>query len=124
MERGRIGRWVGLWAVLSLVVAMAPPLLADEEWPGYLNGATQKLGRGLSNVGTAPMELLREPTLVGERDGGLASATVGVIRGITSAVFRAAAGVVEVVTFLIPLPRNFAPLYRPEYVWIHGQWAP
>ena len=85
---------------------------------------TRKLGRGLANVVTAPLELIRKPFLVGQDDGGLAGMTVGVVQGIGAAVIREGAGLIEVVTFPLPFPNYFQPLVMPEFVYANGDWVP
>ena len=87
-------------------------------------GSARKLGRGLANVLTFPLELLREPYLGGQADGGIAGATVGVVKGISSAVVRGGAGLVEVLTFYAPFPvLDFQPMVKPEFVFANGNWA-
>jgi len=110
---------VGLCLALSALVA------AEETQPtSYWNGAGRKLGRGAANVVTAPLELIRNPYLVSEQDGGLAGITVGLVRGVKDLVVRAVAGVYEVATFMLPVPKGFRPLVSPEFVYAHGDWAP
>lgn len=92
---------------------------------GYWNGTTRKLGRGLANVVSAPLELIRTPYFVGHQDGGLSSLTVGLVQGVGAAVVRELAGIVEVVTFFAPVPKKeFQPIVRPEFVYGHGDWLP
>lgn len=101
-------------------------LSADEDQPPqtYARGVTRKLGRGVANVATAPLELIRVPYLTSHRDGGVAGLSIGIVQGAWSVVVRELAGVVEVATFLIPLPRGFRPILRPEFVYAHGDWSP
>ncbi|MBI4323559.1 MAG: exosortase system-associated protein, TIGR04073 family [Candidatus Omnitrophica bacterium] len=119
----------GRWLVLALLMASGlggPRLAADEDQPpqSYAQGATRKLGRGVANVATAPLELIRVPYLMSQRDGGLAGLSVGMVQGAWAAVVRELAGAVEVTTFLIPLPKDFQPLIRPEFVYANGDWSP
>lgn len=119
----------GRWLMLALLMACGlggPRLAADEDQPPqtYAQGVTRKLGRGVANVATAPLELIRVPYLTSQRDGGVAGLSVGMVQGAWSVVVRELAGLVEVTTFLIPLPRSFQPLIRPEFVYAHGDWAP
>ncbi len=119
-------------AAIVLLVGMvgmlnSPAALAQEPvWPkSYWDGATRKLGRGVANVFSAPLELFRKPALVGERDGGVSKYSVGIVQGISALVIRAGAGVVEIVTFPLPIPdTRFQPLVRPEFVYAHGEWVP
>ena len=117
---------IALWIIgFCLAGAIGAPALWAEEAPsGYWNGATRKLGRGIANIVTGPSELVREPSLTTEQDGNLAGLTIGVVRGIKSFVVREVAGVYEILTFLVPFPRNFRPVLQPEFVWMQGSWAP
>lgn len=115
----------GIIMVLLLGLGIPGSLAAEEtmlKW--YANGTARKLGRGLANVVTAPLELIREPYLVSERDGGVAGLTVGMARGLGAVVLREVAGVIETATFYVPLPRDFQPLLQPEFVYAHGDWSP
>lgn len=117
------------WLMLVLLMACGlggPWLAADEDQPPqtYARGVARKLGRGVANVATAPLELLRVPYLTSQREGGVAGLSVGVVQGAWSVVVRELAGVAEVTTFLIPLPSNFRPLVRPEFVYANGDWTP
>jgi len=102
----------------SLAAGGAPPQMS------YARGATRKLGRGIANAATAPLEMIRTPYLVSQRDGGLAGITVGLVQGLWAVAVRELAGVVEVATFLVPLPKGFQPLLQPEFVYAHGDWSP
>jgi putative exosortase-associated protein (TIGR04073 family) len=101
------------------------PPAAGETWIGkYASGATRKFGRGVANIATAPLELIRTPTLVGQRDGGIASLTIGMVQGVGAVAVRELAGAIEVATFFIPIPRDFKPILLPEFVYAHGDWMP
>ncbi len=120
-QRWRIGLVMcGLIGVLPIAAEAATP---DSHY--YLDGSTRKLGRGVANILTSPLELIREPYLVGQRDGGFASLTVGVARGITSGIIRAGAGAIEVLTFYMSYPNHeYKPLVEPEFVFQHSEWVP
>ena len=95
----------------------------DEAGPGYLESASRKLGRGVANIATAPLELIRVPSIVNEDEGDIAAVTVGAIQGVGMVVIRALGGAVEVLTFPLPFPNHFEPLVYPEYVYVHGRWS-
>ena len=115
-------------ALVLLLACFGPVtvLRAEEVYPkSYLDGATRKLGRGVANIVTAPLELLRMPCLVSQRDGGVSGATVGLAHGVVAMVSRGLSGVVETVTFFAPVPKkDFAPLISPEFVYANGDWMP
>lgn len=118
-QGGRIGV-----AVAVAVLLIAVKAEAGEGVSGYADGSTRKLGRGVCNVVTAPLELIRTPYLVTQQDGSMAGATIGLIQGFGAVVSRELAGVVEMVTFFLPFPNGFNPLVKPEFIYAHGDWVP
>lgn len=64
----------------------------------------RKLARGIVNIGAGALEVPIKIYDVNEEQGGLAGMTYGAIKGLGYCVAREVVGVVEVVTFLIPLP--------------------
>lgn len=119
------GRWY--WALgIGLIIAVHLGDAAAQEVmnpPSFAAQVSKKLGRGLANVITAPLELIRVPMLLGRREGGLSAVTVGVIRGVGAAVIREGAGLLEAVTCFVPYPKYAAPLVKPEFVYVDGAWA-
>ena len=113
---------VGL-GLAALVVGWAAPVRAEESGSSYIDGALRKLGRGIANVATCPAELIRTPALTGRKDGNLAGLTVGIVQGAWRTVARGVTGVFEVVTFYAEIPKDFAPLMKPEFVWADGNWS-
>lgn len=77
----------------------------------------KKLGRGLANCLTFPIEIPNQISKTNNCEGPCAAATVGLVKGIVMAGFRAVVGVYEVVTFPIPIPDCYAPILTdPEYM--------
>lgn len=116
------------WALVVIVCGAVQALPAsaapqEEPPPSYARGFTRKLGRGVANVVTSPLELIRVPTLTARKDGGLAGLTVGLARGAWAGVERLAAGAVEIVTFPVPFPSGWDSLVRPEFMYAHGEWV-
>ncbi|MFA5085851.1 MAG: exosortase system-associated protein, TIGR04073 family [Candidatus Omnitrophota bacterium] len=94
--------------VLSLIVISATPAFCD--------GPITKLGRGICNMVTFPLEVPEQISRVNNSDGPFAASTVGVLKGFGSAVSRACVGIFEAVTFLFPVPKNYEPILKdPEY---------
>ena len=89
----------------------------------YTDGMLRKLGRGIANVATCPAELVRTPTLVGQREGYLAGMTVGIVQGAWRTVLRGVTGVFEIATFYAEIPKGFRPLMMPEFVHADGNWV-
>ena len=119
--------WLG---IVVLVVGLASPAAAeipassdDTVKKADINGMMTKLGRGIANVVTCPLELIRTPTLVGRRQGYLASLTVGIAQGAWRTVQRGVIGLFEIATFYAEIPDNFEPIMKPEFVHAHGAWS-
>jgi len=86
--------------------------------PGYCDGPIKKLGRGVLNVITCPLEI---PNRIGEtnrRSGFWDGATYGFLEGICMMIGRGCAGAYEILTFPVPIPEKYGPILRdPEYFW-------
>ena len=114
----------GLICGVVLVVGLASSASAVEERGGAnTDGMLRKLGRGIANVVTCPLEVLRTPALVTRREGIISGWSIGVVQGIWRTVLRGVTGVFEVATFYAEIPGGFAPLMKPEFVFSNGDWA-
>ena len=82
----------------------------------YGTGVGKKLGRGISNIAFGWLEFPKGIQDVGEQNNFIAGITWGPIYGLGKAVARTVAGAYEVVTFPVPVPANFEPLVRPEFM--------
>lgn len=80
----------------------------------YADGPIVKFSRGLVNIVTSPGELLIQPAIIHETENLPIAITAGLIRGIGMTVARIGVGVYDIVTFPIPLPRDYEPVFRPE----------
>jgi putative exosortase-associated protein (TIGR04073 family) len=75
-----------------------------------------KLGRGVANMVTFPLEVPEQICRTNNSDGPVAGYTVGVLKGFGMAIGRACVGIYEAATFLIPYPKGFKPVMKdPEY---------
>lgn len=98
------------------VIAVVLSLIVSSASPAFCDGPTTKLGRGICNMVTFPLEIPEQISRVNNSDGPFAAGTVGVIKGLGWAVGRACVGVYEVITFMFPMPKNYKPLMDdPEY---------
>ena len=70
----------------------------------------KKLGRGLANCITCPLEIIKGIGDAGNENGVFAGLTWGVCQGVVNTVKRAVVGVYEVATFPIPFPKNYEPI--------------
>ena len=82
----------------------------------YAGNAIEKLGRGVANVITSPLELPKTMGDVNQEKGEIAGLTWGILAGTFNIAKRIVVGVYEVATFPIPLPSNYDPILTdPEY---------
>ena len=107
-----------LVAVILGVICLAPSSFAENPM--------EKLGRGIANIAFSPLEILIQPYDVMHEKGNVAALTYGVIKGVVYTVSRIGVGVVDIVTFPIPLPGctedpyesgwGYGPMMRPAWV--------
>ena len=82
----------------------------------YAGDSATKLGRGICNMITFPLEIPEQISRVNNSDGPFAGATVGVVKGTGMALWRACVGIFETATFMMPGPDHYKPILRdPEY---------
>ena len=120
--RNALPGWGGIVGIALITAGLTTPAFAETE-VSRADGALRKLGRGVANIATAPLELLRTPTLVSQHEGYLAGISVGVLQGAWRTIQRAAVGAYEVVTFCVPTSTGSGPIMKPEFVWTDGNWA-
>ncbi len=112
-------KWLAAATMLA-VVGLTIPVQADEANP------FMKLGRGIANVAFGPLEILIRPYDVAQREGNIAALTYGVISGVGYTIAREVVGVIDIVTFPMPLPGctedpldegwGYGPMMRPAWV--------
>lgn len=84
--------------------------------PAYCDGPLKKLGRGISNLATCPLELFNRIGKVNERLGLCEAVTYGALEGTCMIVVRAFFGLYEVLTFPVPIPQKYEPILKdPEF---------
>jgi putative exosortase-associated protein (TIGR04073 family) len=106
--------WVGcLFVFVILLVWKLPSALADES---VVERMGQKFVRGTANVTTGIGELPKQVYLQLQHDP-IMGLPLGLFDGIGMSVVRISAGICDLGTFLLPLPRNEEPLLKPEFVW-------
>jgi len=88
---------------------------ADTDDPPEGQHALRKLGRGLANVVFGIVEVPNQVTKVTAEHGGGAGVTYGVGKGLVRWIGRELTGAFEVVTFLVPVPRGYKPIMKPEF---------
>ena len=100
-------------------------------WSGTSNYNTfqlicRKLGRGVSAVAFGALELPIKVMEVNFEEGSIPALTYGVIEGLGCVIVREIVGVVDIVTFYMPLPGctfndnikgwGYGPIIRPEWI--------
>ncbi|MBU1038484.1 MAG: exosortase system-associated protein, TIGR04073 family [Candidatus Omnitrophica bacterium] len=84
--------------------------------PAYCNDPVRKLGRGICNLFTFPLELYTQFADVNDHFGLFAAATWGILKGVGMSAVRLSVGVYEVATFPIPIPGDYMPILTdPEF---------
>jgi len=83
----------------------------------YAQDPFTKLGRGVANTLTGWVELPKNIYDTSAQDNAFAGVTVGLAKGLGSAIVRTVSGLYEIVTFPFPLPENYKPVLEPEYVF-------
>jgi len=95
--------------ILLFVMNLAAPAFCGDN-------ALTKLGRGLCNVLTFPLEIPEQMSRMNNTDGPFAGSTVGVLKGLWCALGRACVGIFETTTFMMPFPKDYGPILKdPEY---------
>lgn len=90
---------------------------------GYCDDALKKLGRGAANCVTFPLELIEQVKRANLSDGPMAAYTWGLLKGVGMMGVRAVVGVYEVVTFPLPLPKEYKPILKdPEFFFEETNW--
>jgi putative exosortase-associated protein (TIGR04073 family) len=76
-----------------------------------------KFTRGLANTATCIVELPKQIILTSKDKGPAMGAVIGPVKGIGMTVYRAFAGVIETVFFMVPQPGYYDPMINPDFVW-------
>lgn len=95
---------------------LSPANQQDGQLPVVQKIAT-KLTRGIANFTTGWVELPKQIYLVGRQEGWATGALRGPIDGLGMFIARTVAGAYEVLTFAVPIPSEYQPMLRPDYVW-------
>ena len=82
----------------------------------YADTPIKKLGRGVCNILTCPLEIFKAIQDTHNESGFFAALTWGLLKGAFNTGVRAFVGAYEVVTFPIPLPADYKPILTdPEF---------
>ncbi len=112
------------WLVAVLGFAcMASTVRAEDTVSSSAGLMRRKLGRGLANVLTCPLELPRTASIIASKDGYWSAGTVGLVEGVWAGLRRGAVGVFEILTWPVEVPKGYAPIVQPEFVFANGNWV-
>ncbi|MCP4179038.1 MAG: exosortase system-associated protein, TIGR04073 family [bacterium] len=91
------------------------------------DGPVRKLGRGFSNLIFGFFEIPLKIYYTNMDEGGIAACSFGVVKGLFYFLAREVTGVVEIITFPMPLPGaakgpfatgwGYGPLMQPEWIF-------
>ncbi len=110
----------------ALLVGMVLAVTAVIAFEVNAGDPFRKLGRGVVNVAFGALEIPMKVYDVNKDEGGLAGCTYGLFKGIGYCIAREVIGVIEIVTFPMPLPGatdskrdagwGYGPFIEPEWV--------
>ncbi|HOW35476.1 MAG TPA: exosortase system-associated protein, TIGR04073 family [Candidatus Omnitrophota bacterium] len=79
-----------------------------------------KLGRGIVNIITSPIEIAKQVDLSWKQSAKSKSQATGIVtgffKGLAYTVGRMGSGIWDVVSFPFKTPENYEPLMKPEFV--------
>lgn len=107
---------IAVSALILCIAAVALPAFAQEG--SAIEKIGKKLGRGIVNIATGWVELPKNiyDTSV-ETNNPLMGITYGTLKGVGMTVVRTGAGAYDVATFLFPIPKDYEPILKPEFVF-------
>ncbi|HAJ56992.1 MAG TPA: hypothetical protein DCL35_04405 [Candidatus Omnitrophica bacterium] len=101
-----------------LALAVVAVMVFSLSAPAFAKTPTDKLTRGVANVLTGVLEV---PQTIGQEwqksDNFAIGAFCGLFKGIVQAVIRTGSGAWDILTFPLALPKDYEPLYHPDYVF-------
>jgi len=106
--------------ILILVMAVAC-VCVDRAYASWYQDVTHKLGRGLTNLVTSPIELGNTLEYEVEKYGIYRGIPFGVLKGLVQATGRIIVGLYEVLTFPIEYPADYKVIMEPEFVFVGGR---
>jgi len=99
---------VSLFVIISICIFHIIPAFSDTPF--------RKLGRGIANVATCPLEVFKGIQDANKDQGFVAAFTWGILQGVFKCAVRGVVGAYEVVTFPIPVPKDYdAIVTDPEF---------
>ena len=106
---------------IFITVLVAVLLIANASYALSMEGPLRKLGRGVANFLTSPLEIAKGIGDANYESGPVAAMTHGVFKGFYKTGVRLVVGVYEIATFPIPFPRDYDPILDdPEFFLSEG----
>lgn len=109
--------WAGLGTTfIRAEDALEVRPLDDAESPvaPYVNAPLDKLSRGVTNIFSSPLEWPATMHEITQEHGRFRAWTVGPVQGAGRFVLRLSSGLVDVVSFPLPIPRRALWVRRPS----------
>jgi putative exosortase-associated protein (TIGR04073 family) len=100
--------------VFAVVLNVAAPCFAQGD---VIEKMGKKLGRGIVNIATGWVEIPKNIYDTTIETNPFLGITFGTIKGAGMTVVRTGAGAYDVATFLFPLPKDYLPILKPEFVF-------
>ncbi|MDD5226065.1 MAG: exosortase system-associated protein, TIGR04073 family [Candidatus Omnitrophica bacterium] len=77
------------------------------------DSAFTKFGRGMANILISPAEIYAQPVLLSQTNEIPTALFGGLLKGISMFIVREVVGVYDVITFPIPIPKGYKPVFTP-----------
>jgi len=91
--------------------------LDDASPQQVVDGMSNKLVRGVTNIATGWLEIPKQIYLTWKEEGAAKGLTVGPVKGIGMTLVRTGSGVGETLTFPVAYPGFYDPFFHPSFVW-------
>lgn len=96
-------------------------------YENYWSCISRKLGRGICNAAFGAIEIPLQMAKTSAEEGGFAGLTAGTLKGVGYCIGREIAGIVDILTFFMPLPGlpndaehgagwGYGPFFTPEWI--------
>lgn len=79
-------------------------------------GPVAKFSRGITNLSTGWIEIFITAQQSFEKHKDIGGFIYGIPIGFAKGALRTGAGVYEILTFLVPIPKGYQPIVKPEFI--------
>ncbi len=103
---------------VALCIGVMATAYAGDEYRSQSQAGSMmhKLGRGIVNVFTGWMEIPKNIAAEWQKTDPFTGCVIGTIEGIGWSWGRTAVGFYDIVTFPLPVPKDYQPLMEPEFI--------